>query len=121
MVPSKGFSLEEAAARTCIITSLRTIRPLPYEPAPIRLQEMGRIVSLQDNGEVEIAFPLSMCSVNEGLTQLLVISAFGADFSYSDAIWVEDIELPKSFLERYQGPKFGTEGLRAFLESPQGQ
>lgn len=118
MVPNKNFSLEEAAARTCIITSLRTITPLPYEPTPVRIQEMGRIVSLQDNGEVEIAFPLSICSVNEGLTQLLVISAFGADFSYTDAIWVDDIELPKNFVGRYRGPKFGIEGLRALFGIP---
>jgi ribulose 1,5-bisphosphate carboxylase large subunit-like protein len=113
------LSLEEAAIRICAITSLRTLGTLPYESQAVRLQNAGRVLSVQkDTGEISIAFPLHMCSVNEGLTQLFLILVFGVEYGYADEFLVTDIELPRSFAERFRGPKFGIEGIRQLFDIP---
>ncbi len=113
------LSLEEAAIRICMITSLKTLVALPYETLSVRLQNAGRVLSVQENtGEVKIALPINICSVNESLTQLLLASVFGVEYGYTDAFWVVDIELPRSFSERFAGPKFGIKGIRDLFGIP---
>jgi ribulose-bisphosphate carboxylase large chain len=112
MTPEDGFSLEEAAARISIIVSLRTLGALPYETREGRLEEGGKILSVQKTGEVTIAFPISQCADGEGIAHLLTLIASGAEYAYTKDFWVDDLELPKRFLDRFQGPKFGAPGMR---------
>jgi len=112
MVPTQGLTLEQAAARVSMITTVRTMRQLPFETRKIRREQVGLIISTQDTGQVEIAYPLEICTQGEGLTQLFTIIAAGAEYNYTDALWVDSIELPAEFVDRYQGPRFGIRGIR---------
>lgn len=119
LVPSPGYTVTDAAARICLTTTLRTMRRLPYEQSSARLEAMGRVLSAKDTGTVTIAYPLNICSEKEGITQLFVIIAFGVDYGYTDAYWVDDIELPRSLLKRFRGPRFGIDGLRRLFALPE--
>lgn len=110
--PASGYSLEEAAIRTLMVTTLRSYTQLPFENQAERLKEMGYVLSVEDNGYVEIAYPKSLCSNGEGLTQIFVAFAYAVDYGYTEGYWVDDVELPKDFYERYTGPRFGVDGIR---------
>lgn len=115
MVPTQGLTLEQAAARVSMITTLRTMRQLPFETREIRREQAGLVISTQDTGQVEIAYPLEICTSGEGLTQLYTVMAAGVEYNYTDALWVDSIELPRQFVERYQGPRFGIKGIRTLF------
>jgi len=112
LVPSSEYTLKEAAAYTCAITTLRTHSLLPFETQEERLKEMGYVLSVEDDGDVLIAYPKSLCSNEEGLTQLLVSFMYAVDYGYTEGYWVEDFELPEDFYNRYHGPRFGVDGMR---------
>jgi len=118
LIPCEGLSIGQAAARTALITSLRTLVPLPYEPRAERLRQAGKVLMFQNGGQAVIAFPLDICSPNEGLTQLLLVISTGAEYIYTQQLWIGEIELPKSFLERFQGPRFGIQGIRERFKIP---
>jgi ribulose 1,5-bisphosphate carboxylase large subunit-like protein len=117
-VPCKGLSLEQAAGKVATITALRTLAPMPYESRNERLKHAGYVLSVQDSGQVIIGYPIDICSPSEGLTQLLLTISAGAEYDYTAEYWVDQIDLPKSFLERFRGPKFGIEGIRNRFKIP---
>jgi ribulose 1,5-bisphosphate carboxylase large subunit-like protein len=112
LTPATGLSLDEAAARNLIVTSLRTMRQLTHESAQARLQSAGRVVSVDASGYVEIAYPLEQCSQREGLTHLLLLMSTAAEYNYTETFWIEAIEVPRSLVERHQGPRSGVDGIR---------
>lgn len=118
LTPANGLSLEEAAARVLIITTLRTMRKLKYETNAGRLENAGSITNIDSSGYVEIALPLSYCSEREGLTHLLLMITAAAEYNYTETFWIESVELPKEFLERYDGPRFGIDGIRNLFQIP---
>lgn len=117
-----GLNLEEAAAHLAMITSVRTLGSLPFETPAGRFDLAGKVLSpiepfghvarFARSGHVSIAYPLALCEEPEGLTQLIALMATGADYRYSEDYWVEDIELPAEFVERFRGPRFGVQGIR---------
>lgn len=115
LTPSENFSLKEASARVAHILALRTIKALPFESSQLRLDQAGYILSPPDANPVEIALPLDICSAEEGLTHLVALMASGAEYNYTDEFWVENIELPKSFVDRFAGPRFGVQGIRSLF------
>jgi 2,3-diketo-5-methylthiopentyl-1-phosphate enolase len=61
---------------------------------------------------VDIALPLDLCSAAEGVEQLILLMTSGAEYNYADEFWVESIELPRKFVDRFHGPRYGIEGMR---------
>ena len=116
IVPNDNVSLNQAAARVAIVTSLRTLVPLPFETEECRLSQAGMVLSVEPSGGlISIGYPLGICSVNEGLAQLLLVIFTGVEYDYTKEFWVEEITLPRCLLERYKGPKFGINGIRDLL------
>lgn len=112
ITPGNGCTREEAAARNLIISTLRTMRPLAYEGLDGRLREAGQITLSDATGTVELAIPISQCSAREGLTHLVLLISSAAEYNYTDTFWIDSIELPRSFIQRHRGPRFGIQGLR---------
>lgn len=112
ITPASGISVEEAGARILMVTTLRTMQKLFYESAQQRNETAGLIVHYNSNGELEIAIPLSYCSEREGLTHLFLLITAAAEYNYTETFWIDSIELPRPFVQRYQGPRFGVKGIR---------
>jgi len=112
ILEAAGYSVAEAAARSLLITTLRSYIQLPFEDQASRLKEMGYVLSYDDTGTIELAYPASFCSTSEGLTQIFVAVAHAVDYGYTEGYWVEDMEVPDELVSRYQGPRFGVEGIR---------
>ncbi len=81
----------------------------------IRGKIFGRIESLERAGASHFIAKISYAveAVGEELTQLLNL-IFG-NSSIKPGIRVERIELPEVLLNTFKGPRFGREGLRAYL------
>src|SRR3990172_1660237 len=112
VVVSNGSTIEECAARLATLTSLGTMSKLPYEDTAKRISVGAKVLRADESGEVVIAFPLELCSPNEGLTQLLTIVFYGASFNYTRELWVENIDIPKAFARNFKGPRLGIAGVR---------
>ena len=126
-VPEDGSTLEESTFKTLLITAHGTIRPLHYEPGFDRglvkrsVSEMGGYILIQElpnpeePGLVTIAYPLHLCSETESLTGLWQLMSSGGEYRYTKEYWVERLTLPKEFVRRYRGPRFGVSGMRTQL------
>lgn len=118
LVPNKNLSLEEAAARVALGTSLRSVTPLPHEIRQGRIEHSARILSVESSGHVSIAYPISICGLNEGLAQLFLMMSAAVEYDYTQSFWIEQIELPSVFVKRFRGPKFGVDGIRERFKLP---
>ena len=113
LVPNGSLTLEQAAIKVLLIISGRTMYRLPYEPAAIRASTSGHIVEIDEKANVvEIALPAFLCESEEGLTHLMTLVTSAAEYSYCDEYWLENIELPRPFVEKFRGPRFGVDGIR---------
>ncbi len=63
---------------------------------------------------IQIAYPME--NFSHSMSSLMTI-LFG-NISASGMIRLIDVAFPKKFIEQFQGPKFGVEGLRKVLEVP---
>jgi len=115
--PSSGMKLEDAATRVALIISVRTVRKAVHEDIATRKEQMARIVGDVDHnsGRVTIAIPDHLCTPREGMGHLLTLLTAPADYEYADEYWVDNVQLPTSFIQSYQGPRYGVEGFRKLL------
>lgn len=121
IIPGEGFTIDEAAAIIAINTSLGTMKPLKYENNESRMKATAKVLFTAMSGElgrVDIAYPLNLCEPAMGLTQLLSVIWYTAEYSFTSKYWIDDIDFPKSFLRHYKGPKFGIEGIRQAINIP---
>jgi ribulose-bisphosphate carboxylase large chain len=107
---------QEALAKTKDICVEQTVEfpPLLSPAGMIQNHIVGRIESFEPWGQVykaRISYA-NETTANE-LTQLLNVIL--GNIRIKLGIRVERIELSPSLLERYKGPRFGWEGLRALL------
>lgn len=115
-VSGPGSTIKEGAIRVAIMTSLKTLKPVFYESPDTRRLYSAKVVEVNElSGEAVIAYPLSLCTTEEGITQLLMVIFTGCEYSYTERFWIEKIDFPKEFLSRFRGPKFGIDGLRDHL------
>lgn len=63
---------------------------------------------------IQVAYPME--NFNTSMTAILTI-LFG-NISASGMIRLIDVAFPKKFMEKFQGPKFGVQGLRDYLGVP---
>lgn len=117
IVPPKGMTLEESAARVLLVTSLRTMAAVAHENVSRSAPQAGAIISAEDTGQIDIAYPMHLCSETEGLPQLLQLITSAAEYAYTEDIWIESIDLPKAFIGRFKGPRFGVPGIRKMFDN----
>jgi 2,3-diketo-5-methylthiopentyl-1-phosphate enolase len=92
------------------------MRRLPYESLAGRLEQAALLLSVEDTGQVDIAFPLNLCCDDEGLTHLLLLLTTAADYDYADEFWIESIDIPRALANRFPGPRFGIAGIRDLFQ-----
>ena len=63
-------------------------------------------------------FQLAYPAVNFGPQIPMLLSTVIGNISMSGKLKLLDLQFPKSFLESFQGPKFGTQGIRELLDIP---
>lgn len=114
--PSSKIKLEQIAGLIAINSSVGTVRATPYEIAKSRVQSSALVLEIIEAGNaVNIAYPLEMCKPSDGLTQLLSVILYAAEYNFTSEYRVESIELPKKFSDCFRGPQFGIEGIRHAL------
>jgi ribulose-bisphosphate carboxylase large chain len=112
---------EAEARRKALDICLEQTVELPDDlvpDGPIRDSIVGRVETLRaiaaDRCEAVISYAVE--SAGAELTQLLNV-IFG-NISIKPGIRVERLELPESLLDRFQGPRFGRQGVRDLLGVP---
>ena len=63
---------------------------------------------------VQLAFPIAAWEVNVNMPMLL-LSISGNIFAFCDRVRMMDLYVPRSVAAKFNGPKFGIEGMRALL------
>lgn len=110
----------EAQQKAFSVAVEQTIE-FPFELAPANIQEqiVGRIEQLEPAGPGRWLARISYAVETTGfeLTQLLNV-IFG-NSSITPGVRVERFDLPDSLLVRFRGPRFGVDGLRAYLGVPE--
>jgi ribulose 1,5-bisphosphate carboxylase large subunit-like protein len=114
--PANCTNLSELAVQIALASSLGTVKKLPFEDEAVRHSRSARVVNLgeDDKNKVhfDLAIPVSLCPVSGGLSHLYAVLCYPFEFIYADAIWIEDIELPKQFVQAHTGPPFGRAHFR---------
>ncbi len=120
---ASGSDLETAAYNILCLSSVGSLSVLPHQKgyAKGRLEATvsefgGYLPNQHESGSVTIAYPLEHCTPAESLPGLLQLISAGAEYSYTEEYWIERLTLPQSFITRYRGPRFGTDGWRTRLK-----
>ncbi len=118
--PATGFTVEDAAGGVAAESSVGTWTTLYTWYDEARLSRlMGRAYELLDLGGgsylVRVAYPLEL--FEEGNMPAFLASVAGNVFGMRRVKWlrVEDIYLPRGFLEHFEGPSKGLGGVREIL------
>lgn len=121
IVPGPGLDLRAAAAKMALVASIGTVAPLETEDARTRMELGPRVVhpavppQREDSGQssqITLALPVSLMGERDPLVYLMSISMFAAEYNYVSAVRLELIDIPKSVLTRFDGPRFGISGVR---------
>ena len=120
LTPAEGFSAEEAAGAVAAESSVGTWTTLYtwYDEARLaRLKGRAFLVRPLGDGSyaVHIAYPLEL--FEEGNTPAFLASVAGNVFGMRRVrgLRLEDVYLPRAFLERFKGPLRGVEGVRSVM------
>ena len=124
----EGQDIVKKAARLAVGQTVGTWVPIPGITEDIREKYMGKVVRIFDvpsldlftqavEGRrqylVEIAYPSA--NIPEDFPMLLT-ALLGNDASTSAQVKLLDIEFPESFIRKFSGPGYGTEGIRKLME-----
>jgi len=118
IIPGDGLELDETAALLAINTSLGTIKALRYEEHALRMAASAKVLFTgmkDDYGYIEIAYPINLCEPSTGITHLLSVIWYSAEYNFTKEYWIENIDFPRSFIRHFKGPRFGIEGIRQLL------
>ena len=114
------------AAALAIEQTCGTWLKVPGETPEVRERAIGRVLGVyeapayqigvpEDVGErhfiIRIAYPWH----NFGAQFSMMLSTVIGNISSSGKVKLLDLEFPKSFLDNFQGPKFGVQGIREIL------
>ncbi len=119
ITPAKGFSIEEAAGRVASESSVGTWTTLSVLPPRIK-ELMAKAYWFKDLGDgswlVKVAYPVDL--FEEGNLPNLVSSVLGNIFGMKaiKGLRVEDIYLPKEYVQYFKGPVKGIQGVRESLK-----
>ncbi len=104
--------------------------PVPEETPEMRDRHVAKVMGIYEvpghEFEVpkdleirEFVFQLAYPAVNFGPQIPMLLSTVIGNISMSGKLKLLDLQFPKSFLESFQGPKFGTHGIRELLDIPE--
>jgi 2,3-diketo-5-methylthiopentyl-1-phosphate enolase len=122
--PSK-IDLHRLAPAMAIEQSTGTWVPVPGETAEMRARHVAKVVGIYEAPDyewkapeaaertylVQIAFPVE----NIGPQIPMLLTAVIGNISMAGKLKLVDLRLPSSYLEGFQGPRFGIEGVRRIL------
>jgi len=120
VVPAPGFTIEDAAGGVAAESSVGTWTTLFTWYDESRLSRlMGKayeILNLGSSFLVRVAYPVEL--FEEGNISAFLASVAGNIFGMRRVKWlrIEDIYLPKRFLEFFKGPLKGLSGVREMLK-----
>jgi ribulose-bisphosphate carboxylase large chain len=120
VVPASGFSIEDATGAVAAESSVGTWTTLYTWYDETRLERLkGRAFRFVDLGDgsysVYVAYPVEL--FEEGNLPAFLASVAGNVFGMRRVKWlrVEDIYLPRVFLEWFRGPLKGLDGVRSIF------
>ena len=104
--------------------------PVPEETPEMREKHVAKVVGIYEvpGHEFEVPydldsrhfiFQLAYPAVNFGPQIPMLLSTVIGNISMSGKLKLLDLQFPKSYLESFQGPKFGTKGIRELLGIPE--
>ncbi|MDD4262831.1 MAG: ribulose 1,5-bisphosphate carboxylase, partial [Syntrophaceticus schinkii] len=104
--------------------------PVPEETPEMREKHVAKVVGIYEvpGHEFEVPydlearhfiFQLAYPAVNFGAQIPMLLSTVIGNISMSGKLKLLDLQFPKNFLESFQGPKFGTQGVRDLLGIPE--
>ncbi len=108
--PAQGFTMEDAAGRVASESSVGTWTTLTAMPPRIR-ELMAKAYEIQGN-LVKVAYPSPLFE-NGNMPQ--VLSSIAGNIFGMKAVQnlrLEDVKWPAELLRSFQGPEFGTSGIR---------
>lgn len=103
--------------------------PVPGETPEVRQKHIAKVVSIYEVPDyeyvvpadtkfrtyiIQIAYPI----VNFGSQLSMMLSTVIGNISLAGEIKLLDLYLPKNYVDGFQGPKFGVEGIRKLLNIP---
>lgn len=119
VTPAEGVSVESAAGRVASESSIGTWTTLTTMSEDLR-RLMARAYEFADLGDgsylVKVAYPVEL--FEEGNLSQLVSSVMGNVFGMKalKGLRVEDVYLPRSYVESFRGPGKGIPGVRELLK-----
>lgn len=115
--PAKGFTIEDAAGGVAAESSTGTWTTLyPWYDVERVRKLSGKAYYFKDLGDgtwiIRIAYPVELFEENNipGLLASIAGNVFG--MKRVEGLRLEDIYLPKKFLQHFKGPSKGIEGVR---------
>lgn len=117
---STNYKLSDAALRTLLILTRRTLRNTKFDDNPT-ISKYGAVVtstSLNNrvHGEVTLAIPINYVDTNDPIGSIYLLATSAAEYGYCKDVWLMDIEVPPCVLENIAGPVYGVQGIREKLK-----
>lgn len=121
-----GMNMVKFAAALAVEQTTGTWLPVPGETKEVRERCIGRVVGVYEAPSyqqeipadvterqfiIRIAFPWK----NFGASISMMLSSVVGNISSSGKVKLIDLEFPETFLSKFAGPKFGTQGIRDLL------
>ncbi len=118
--------LPKLAPMLAIEQSTGTWVPVPGETAEVRRQHIAKVIGVYElpdheyglpagvqdrNWVIQMAFP----EVNIGSQIPMMLSTVVGNISMAGQVKLVDIRFPKKYVDGFQGPKFGIDGVRKLL------
>lgn len=114
------------AAALAIEQTCGTWLKVPGETPEVRERAIGRVVGVYEAPSYQIKIPEDVTErqfivriaypwQNFGSQFSMMLSTVIGNISSSGKVKLIDLEFPKTFLEKFQGPKFGVQGIRELL------
>jgi len=109
--------------------STGTWLPVPGETPEVRCQHVAKVIGVYEMPDYEATVPPNLQNrqwfvqvaypeVNIGEQIPMLLTTVVGNISMGGDIKVVDIRLPKKYVDGFQGPKFGVDGIRAILGIP---
>jgi 2,3-diketo-5-methylthiopentyl-1-phosphate enolase len=125
----KHIDMREMGQALAVEQSTGTWTPVPGETAEVRCRHVAKLIGMWETPDyaweipaevrerryiIQIAFPL----INIGSQLPMVFTAAIGNISMFGKLKLVDLRFPKKYVDGFNGPKFGIEGMRKLLDAP---
>lgn len=118
------------AAALAVEQTTGTWLPVPEETSEVREKHVGKVLGVYEIPDYEIGLPkdteerrfilrIAFPEVNINAQIPLLLSTVIGNISMSGKLKLIDLDFPNKFIKRFEGPKFGIDGIRRLLNVPQ--